>query len=252
VEPTRHRVRLAATPFGPKLPGLDSAHHTSLAVDSWEFSFSGRGIVQCRPFESHTPFSGKMQVVELGFTAVPIDHMVQTLSPHFAPGTYDMLRKNCNSFTDCCIAFLLRLRLDEHFSSLERIGHQVDAQTHLIDLLMGAAYDANPHADDFSKEHVARKMMQLSPAQIPEFRPPSRPREHREERRGRSVDVARGVGKKEVKREASRGEVKREVSRGDEKKRYHLERCRYGAKCYNREAKHRARFVHPGDPSWEE
>ena len=38
--------------------------------------------------------------------------MLSALRPHFQGGSYDLLRKNCNSFSDCAVFYLLRQRID--------------------------------------------------------------------------------------------------------------------------------------------
>eukprot|EP00421_Protoceratium_reticulatum_P070211 CAMPEP_0168423128 /NCGR_PEP_ID=MMETSP0228-20121227/34148_1 /TAXON_ID=133427 /ORGANISM="Protoceratium reticulatum, Strain CCCM 535 (=CCMP 1889)" /LENGTH=154 /DNA_ID=CAMNT_0008437079 /DNA_START=37 /DNA_END=498 /DNA_ORIENTATION=- len=137
-----HMVRLAATPFGPAVQSMQ-AYHTSVAVGDLEYSFSGRGICTMANFGSHSSFSGKTEVMKVGDTIVPPHHMIAVLSPYFPPGTYDLLRKNCNSFSDCCLSFVLGTRLDDGFRVLEKIGKSVDRHASVVQAVMGGKYTPN-------------------------------------------------------------------------------------------------------------
>merc|ERR1719510_412125 len=75
--------------------------------------------------------------------------MIAVLRPHFLPGTYDLLRKNCNSFSDCALFVLLGRRLDEKYRSLEKIGAEWDKHMGLIQNFTGGNYKPNPQADGF-------------------------------------------------------------------------------------------------------
>ncbi|CAE7677233.1 spin [Symbiodinium pilosum] len=47
------------------------------------------------------------QVVYMGLTRISGDDLREQLGRFFKRGSYDLLRKNCNSFTDCALFFLL-------------------------------------------------------------------------------------------------------------------------------------------------
>ena len=42
------------------------------------------------------------------------------LREHFARNTYDLLRKNCNTFSDVALAFLLGRRLDPKYNQVRQ------------------------------------------------------------------------------------------------------------------------------------
>ncbi|CAE8718615.1 unnamed protein product, partial [Polarella glacialis] len=75
------------------------------------------------------------------------------LSDHFRPGTYDLLRKNCNTFSDCALYLLCGRRLDSSFRSLDQLGQNVDdVAKGLVQKLTLGAYSQNEKADGFDLE----------------------------------------------------------------------------------------------------
>mmetsp|Transcript_94887 Transcript_94887/g.306303 ORF Transcript_94887/g.306303 Transcript_94887/m.306303 type:complete len:185 (-) Transcript_94887:144-698(-) len=155
--PTKRKVRLAATPFGPPLPQCQ-AYHTSIVVGEMEFAFSSKGIEARRGIQSHIPFPGNPTVTNIGFTNVPRSVMVKVLRPFFLPGSYDLLRKNCNSFSDCALFLLLGVRLDEKYRTLEKIGEMADKYTGIVSNLTGGKYKPNPKADAFQSSQVLAQL----------------------------------------------------------------------------------------------
>jgi len=90
--------------------------------------------------------------------------MLDFLGEHFQPGTYDMLYKNCNSFTDCALFFLCEQRLWPGFRVAERVG-AIAAETTcavapsgIARLLGGVEYEPNPHATDFVLSRVLEEI----------------------------------------------------------------------------------------------
>mmetsp|Transcript_46277 Transcript_46277/g.110110 ORF Transcript_46277/g.110110 Transcript_46277/m.110110 type:complete len:623 (-) Transcript_46277:226-2094(-) len=143
-------VRLAASQLG-GLPGL-TAYHTSVLLDEDEFVFSSAGISVNRGPASHqqTP-----QIVELGRTDCTRERLLSTLGSYFQPDTYDLLRKNCNSFTDCALYLLVQQRLDAKYRTLDGLAAQhVDSP--LLQAVAGGMYRQNPRAADFDVQQVLR------------------------------------------------------------------------------------------------
>jgi len=152
------RIELAATPLGPNIPGIQ-AYHTSVVVDEIEYSFSFEGITESRDLSSHVRLpGGPGQVTYMGLTAISGKSMASYLRAHFKRGTYDLLRKNCNSFSDCALFYLLDHRLDPKFRGLEQIGHAADKHANLVQTLSGGDYTPNPEADKFSVEAIVRQI----------------------------------------------------------------------------------------------
>jgi len=77
------------------------------------------------------------------------------LEPHFEAGTYDLLRKNCNTFSDCALYFLIQRRLHSRYVKLERLGSMLPA---VVQLVSGGIYERNPLADDFCTEKLIRSI----------------------------------------------------------------------------------------------
>lgn len=144
-----HKVEMAATKLGPGFPGFQ-AYHTSVKVDELEYSFSGEGIVVGKGLPSHMRLSDPPQVVYMGLTSLSGDAMKKHLTGFFKRGTYDLLRKNCNSFSDCALYFLLDMRLDPTYRGLEQLGHMADRQAGIVQAITEGNYRPNPSADTFS------------------------------------------------------------------------------------------------------
>lgn len=76
------------------------------------------------------------------------------LGEHFKPGSYDIIRKNCNSFSDCCLHYLLGARLCKRYTILER-------STGLLERLPQATYIPNQMAATYSTDDVIAKLAEL-------------------------------------------------------------------------------------------
>ena len=90
-----------------------------------------------------------MELFDVGFTNKSISSMLNMLRPHFQSGTYDLLRKNCNSFSDCALWFLLKERLPSTYNSMEKLGNTMQKL-----VMQNSEYTPNPKADNFDKEKV--------------------------------------------------------------------------------------------------
>merc|ERR1712039_380913 len=153
-----YRVELAATTLGPGLPGMQ-AFHTSVTVDDVEYSFSFEGITHGPDLLSHKHLpNAPAKLTYMGLTAISGKQMLSALKPHFQRGTYDLLRKNCNSFSDCALFFLLDARLDPSYRGLEQIGHAADKNAGVVQKLSGGDYKPNAKADDFRLEKVIKEV----------------------------------------------------------------------------------------------
>lgn len=149
-----HRVELAATRLGPSIAGLQ-AYHTSVVVDDVEYCFSMEGVTRGHDLKSHGHLpNAPAQVTYMGLTSIKGEAMQEYLRSHFKRGSYDLLRKNCNSFSDCSLYFLLDDRLDPKYRGLEQIGHAADKRAGLVQRLTGGDYLPNPEADPFSVEDI--------------------------------------------------------------------------------------------------
>merc|ERR1719235_1609508 len=135
---------------------LATAYHTSVVVNGEEFFFSDSGIFTDRALNSHQ--CKPSERIELGFSEKTGSQLLRALQPYFKSGTYDLVRKNCNSFTDCAIYYLLGQRLERRFCALEKLGQ---ANTDLLSQLTKGMYTPNPVVDDFQVEDILSALRQL-------------------------------------------------------------------------------------------
>lgn len=146
-----HTVELCVSP----LAGLNGAagYHSSILIAGEEFYFSPMGIINSPCVQSHKK-NPQMKRIHMGLTRYSGTEMVEVLERHFPPGHYDLLRKNCNSFSDCALYFLVEQRLDWSFRTLERFGKLADDHAGIIQSISGGEYAPNPRAVDFNVEAV--------------------------------------------------------------------------------------------------
>jgi len=148
------RVQLAASKLGGI--GTVAAYHTSVLLDGEEFSFSNAGITRAPGAASHAGAPGTPQVRDLGTSRKSAQQLLATVGPYFQPGTYDTVRKNCNSFSDVALFFLLQKRLDAEYRSAERLGSSMPPA--LAQTLTGGAFAPNPRVASFDLESVIREL----------------------------------------------------------------------------------------------
>jgi len=152
-----NRVQLAFTPldvpFVPTAALLPTAYHTSVIIGDKEFSFSSSGINSGRLTQSHHGLRNKSKTekVDLGVTFKSGGDLCRALSPFFREGSYDLLRKNCNSFSACAMCFLLGARLEEKFQALERFASD---KANLVQLFTLGDYTPNVMAEQFNQAEV--------------------------------------------------------------------------------------------------
>merc|ERR1719262_2104545 len=92
-----NKVTLHLTHMGPSCaPGIC---HSSISVGSIELYFCKMGIVTAPNTESHRGTPHYSQI--LGMTSFTSQHILRILRHRFQPFTYDLLRKNCNHFSEC-------------------------------------------------------------------------------------------------------------------------------------------------------
>eukprot|EP00933_Yihiella_yeosuensis_P032987 TRINITY_DN2667_c3_g1_i1.p1 TRINITY_DN2667_c3_g1~~TRINITY_DN2667_c3_g1_i1.p1 ORF type:complete len:225 (-),score=27.41 TRINITY_DN2667_c3_g1_i1:248-922(-) len=140
------------------------AYHTSILLGGYEVCFKQEGIVW-EPWSddlSSVPPShvgkGDTKVVEVGRTSRHTDELVRRLDPFFGPGSYDILAKNCNSFTDVCLAYLVSRRLPGKLVAAEKLGQS--APSMLLSWVSGGKYQENESARGFNVEAV---ILQVDP-----------------------------------------------------------------------------------------
>lgn len=157
------RVQLAVSPLG-GIPGA-TAYHTSVVVDGEEFSFSNGGVSRAHGPRSHSIPGKAPRIIDMGTSTHSGDQMLAKLEPHFRQGTYDLLRKNCNSFSDCALYFLVQQRLNPEYRTLERMGGQMPGLVQAVARMGGGGgsggagpYTPNAQAADFDLEALIRDL----------------------------------------------------------------------------------------------
>jgi len=117
----RAEVRLACSEIF-QIAGM-SAYHTSVVIGEVELYFHQSGIEFTEPYASHMHDPGgypDIDVQSFGRGKTSGSVLLMQLGPLFEAGTYDIIYKNCNAFTDVALYFLTRKRLDSKYSRLER------------------------------------------------------------------------------------------------------------------------------------
>jgi len=144
------QVKLAVSPLG-RLGGV-AGFHTSVIVGGRELFFGNCGISSFHSCFSHQN-NPDLQVIDMGISRYSHLDVARILRKHFLPGTYDILLKNCNSFTDCALYMMCEQRLAWHFRGLDTIGRTVDANG-LLRSLLPDRYRPNPLCADWQLEDV--------------------------------------------------------------------------------------------------
>lgn len=97
---------------------IEGIWHTGIVVFGSEYYFGG-GIQMCG--SGRTPYGKPLKTIELGFTQVPkelFEEFLQNISPRYTAQTYNLLRHNCNNFSDEISQFLLGAGIPEFILKL--------------------------------------------------------------------------------------------------------------------------------------
>jgi len=150
----KNYIQLAISDFI-TLAGVSIGHHTSILVNGEEYFFDTVGICRCKTLLSHGPAPKK--IIDVGFSERSGKDMCKALTPYFFEGSYDIILKNCNTFTDCALYYLLGLRLDKCYSFFERnVGQQINFD--FIEFFTNSFYKADRSVREFSVELVIRHL----------------------------------------------------------------------------------------------
>lgn len=151
-----NKVELAISPLA-KITGA-AGYHTSVVVSESngghfaEFSFGPWGILGCAVdiLSPNTGHSENPTVLYIGCTQLTGAQMVKFLQPYFKSDSYDILKKNCNHFSDCCLSLLCGTRLALCYRAAEEFG---ELSGWLPTLSLGH-YEPNPNAVGFDVHSV--------------------------------------------------------------------------------------------------
>eukprot|EP00747_Dinoflagellata_sp_TGD_P164254 gnl/TRDRNA2_/TRDRNA2_183929_c0_seq1.p1 gnl/TRDRNA2_/TRDRNA2_183929_c0~~gnl/TRDRNA2_/TRDRNA2_183929_c0_seq1.p1 ORF type:complete len:202 (-),score=25.17 gnl/TRDRNA2_/TRDRNA2_183929_c0_seq1:24-629(-) len=140
--------------------GNAKVYHTSVILANTEYYFDPGGVQETRVearFKTPASHMNKIgtAVFEVGHTLRSGKELRAALVKDFEEGTYDHVNKNCNSFTDCALAFFLSRRLPRKYSSMEHLGQELPS---VLSLLSGGKYKANPKSVGFDVEKVVLRV----------------------------------------------------------------------------------------------
>jgi len=174
-----------------KIAGI-GAYHTSIIIDDKEYYFDSSGIESAPCFSSHlldetNLMDPNLTTQNLGRIVLTGEALVKGLTPFFEAGTYDIISKNCNAFTDAALYFLTRKRLDPQYTRMERLLHATTpVSTAAINGLVRASanptpedgsaavpsweYESNPLAQGFSVEDIIAACDDLDAQACPQKR----------------------------------------------------------------------------------
>mmetsp|Transcript_82943 Transcript_82943/g.238366 ORF Transcript_82943/g.238366 Transcript_82943/m.238366 type:complete len:243 (-) Transcript_82943:164-892(-) len=134
--------------------GPMTAYHSSVVVNGEEFSFSDGGISAMSGMASHKnpqmP-NNVPQVFEMGMSHYTGSALKSTLERYFVSGSYDLLRKNCNSFSDIAVFYLLHKRIDAKYRAMEKLGASMQSV-----VASASEYKPNPKAEGFDVEAICK------------------------------------------------------------------------------------------------
>jgi len=147
------KVQLVVSQLG-GIPGA-AAYHSSIMVDGEEFSFSDAGITRAQGAASHANARQQAKTIDMGMSSRSGAQMFTVLQNHFMPGSYDLLRKNCNSFSDVALFYLVQRRLSAEYKTLARLGATCPQ---LVQSISGGAYAPNAQAASFDPEVLIRDL----------------------------------------------------------------------------------------------
>jgi len=125
---------------------IDGIWHTGLVVYSQEFYFGG-GI--CKGPPGMTPYGKPVQTIELGKTSIPQSvflDFLNDISPGFTIATYDLMKNNCNNFTDVCAEFLLGEGIPKHIVNLPQDALSTPMGQQILGMLGGGNNIMDPRS----------------------------------------------------------------------------------------------------------
>lgn len=100
---------------------IDGVWHTGVQAYGYEY-FYGGGIVKMLPEDVENQYRMKpKQIIPLGITTIPqsdFEQFLLEIQDEFCRETYDLLKWNCNNFSDVCTKFLLGMGLPDGILSL--------------------------------------------------------------------------------------------------------------------------------------
>ncbi|KAG6540796.1 hypothetical protein Mapa_017820 [Marchantia paleacea] len=97
---------------------IDGIWHTGVVVYGFEYYFGGG--IQMTPV-GQTPYGKPLRVIELGYTQIPkevFEDYLREISPRYTQATYNVLRHNCNNFSEEVAQFLVGSNIPQYILGL--------------------------------------------------------------------------------------------------------------------------------------
>lgn len=200
--------RGVASMVSPLLIGkrIDGVWHTSIVVYGREYFFGSQGVESCNP--GSTAVERPLQISTLGETQIPytifIDYLSGLSETSYAIGTYDLLRHNCNNFSQELAQFLCGASIPKYILDLPNEVLQSKLSPALQVLVQQLEHSARPISTERNSNHrTSSEFLQLN-SQIEEARSTS---QRLDEKRKNIKDK---LAKKERKKEKKRKKLLRE------------------------------------------
>ncbi|KAF5285885.1 hypothetical protein FQA39_LY04346 [Lamprigera yunnana] len=126
---------------------IDGVWHTSIVVYGREYFFRSQGVESCNP--GSTALGRPLEIVNLGETQIPytvfIDYLSGLSESSYGNGTYDLLKHNCNNFSQELAQFLCGASIPKYILDLPNDVIQTPALQKLIQQL---EHSARPVSDE--------------------------------------------------------------------------------------------------------
>ncbi|CAE7423825.1 unnamed protein product [Symbiodinium sp. CCMP2456] len=137
---------------------MKDAYHTAVVVDNAEYTFTPSGIMRNVLKGQLDPAGNDGVAYFRGVSTISGPTMVRILLPFFKEGSYDVLKKNCNTFSDCALFCLLGERLPIKYRTIEKVAGVLDDVTGVVQALTMCNYKPNPQAKAFEIVPVLKQI----------------------------------------------------------------------------------------------
>ncbi|KAK4874626.1 hypothetical protein RN001_013986 [Aquatica leii] len=192
-----------ASMISPLLIGkrIDGVWHTSIVVYGREYFFGSQGVESCNP--ASTALGRPLQILHLGETQIPYTVFIEYLSglseTSYGTGTYDLLKHNCNNFSQELAQFLCGASIPKYILDLPNDVLQSNLSPTLQKLVQQLEHSARPVSDENRRvtKEESPEFLQLN-TQIEEARCASQRID--EKRKSLKEKLAKKERKKEKKR----------------------------------------------------
>lgn len=138
---------------------IDGVWHTSIVVYGREYFFGSQGVESCNP--GSTALERPLQIVNLGETQIPytvfIDYLSGLSESRYALGTYDLLRHNCNNFSQELAQFLCGASIPKYILDLPNDVLQSKLSPALQILIQQLEQSARPVTDERNTNNRGNK-----------------------------------------------------------------------------------------------